>query len=190
MKTKTLPTNRGSKPVNPFTGPSRQTTVRSQPVAGPDASRLRIKRILAPTDFSDYSKKALHYAVRFAEQFGATLTVLHVVEPVIPTTDGFGAFQVPAIDVGVLQKNAAASLASLVGDEVDELVPVKTLVRCGPPSQEIVSVAKDEDIDLIIIATHGYTGLKHLLLGSTAERVVRHAPCPVLTVREREHEFA
>ena len=190
MKTKTLRTNRSSKPIEPLAGPSRQTTVRTQPVAGSDATRLRIKRILAPTDFSDYSKKALHYAVRFAEEFGAALTVLHVVEPVIPTTDGFGAFQVPALDVEVLQKNADASLTSVVRDEVEELVPVKTLVRCGPPSQEIVSVAKDEDIDLIIIATHGYTGLKHFLLGSTAERVVRHAPCPVLTVREREHEFA
>src|SRR5712692_4555724 len=141
MKTKTLKTNPGFKPIEPLTGPSPQTAVRSQPVAGADASRLRIKRILAPTDFSDYSKKALHYAVRFAEQFGATLTVLHVVEPVIPTTDGFGAFQVPALDVGVLQKNAGASLTSMVRDEVDELVPVKTLVRCGPPSQEIVSLA-------------------------------------------------
>jgi nucleotide-binding universal stress UspA family protein len=63
------------------------------------------------------------------------------------------------------------------------------MVRIGSAWQEITEIARDRDIDLIIIGTHGYTGLKHLVLGSTAEKVVRHAPCPVLTVREKEHEF-
>ena len=172
---------------------------RERPAAGPDVNlaaanvpitqSVRIKSILVPIDFSEYSKKALRYAVRFAEEFGSSITLLHVVERVIQPPEGYGALEVPAFDLGLLQKHAAAKLSSLAQEEIDELVPVKTLVRSGAGYNEIVTVAKEEGTDLIIIATHGRTGLKHLLLGSTAERVVRHAPCPVLTVREREHDF-
>ena len=68
--------------------------------------------------------------------------------------------------------------------------PVQSIVRTGLPAQEIVEAAKQFDVDLIIIATHGYTGWKHFAIGSTAERVVRAAPCPVMVVREKDHEFA
>ena len=68
-------------------------------------------------------------------------------------------------------------------------IGAEALVRAGQPYYEITTAAKELDVDLIVITTHGRTGLKHALLGSTAERVVRHAPCPVLTVREREHDF-
>jgi nucleotide-binding universal stress UspA family protein len=152
-------------------------------------ARLKIKRILAPTDFSAPSKKAFRYATKFAEQFGATLTLLHVVEPIVLLKEAYGFAEVPDIASAGLRKDVISKLATLAQKEIEELVPVKPLVRSGKPYQEIVDVAKERDIDLIIIATHGYSGLKHLFLGSTAERVVRHAPCPVLIVREREHEF-
>jgi nucleotide-binding universal stress UspA family protein len=80
-------------------------------------------------------------------------------------------------------------LANLATAEVPGEVASQTLVRSGPPAIEIIEAAKSLQADLIIISTHGYTGLKHVMLGSVAEHVVRRAPCPVLVVREREHEF-
>jgi nucleotide-binding universal stress UspA family protein len=85
--------------------------------------------------------------------------------------------------------NAERKLAELIKERIGNRVPNESLVRRGPAYSQIVAAARDLNADLIILATHGYTGLKHVLLGSTAERVVRHAPCPVLTVRDREHEF-
>lgn len=150
---------------------------------------LKLKRILVPLDFSDHSMKALHYAAAFAGQFGANLTLLHVVQPIAyPAEPGYSALEVPVVIEETLRKDAAAKLSAL-GGELQE-INVKSLVRTGQPYYEITTAARELGVDLIIIATHGYTGLKHAFLGSTAERVVRHAPCPVLTVREREHEFA
>ena len=152
-------------------------------------SFLRLKRILVPIDFSDHSVKALRYAVRFAEQFGAALVLVHVAEPVrypesiiIP----------PAMEEAnrELVKRTRAALAKFAAKEVPPRLACQSLVRLGPAYEEIAAAARETDADLIVIATHGHTGLKHLVLGSTAERVVRHAPCPVLTVREREREFA
>lgn len=171
----------------PMAAASRRSTSMAAEASFPPT--FRIKSILVPIDFSEYSKKALRYAVRFAKEFGASLTLLHVFEPLIQPPEGYGVLQVPVIDGGALQKEAAARLTSLAQEEIEELVPVKSVVRSGRPYNEIVMDAKERKVDLIIIATHGYTGLTHLLLGSTAERVVRHAPCPVLTVREPEKEF-
>jgi universal stress protein A len=80
-------------------------------------------------------------------------------------------------------------LATLRRREIGERIKGETIVHMGKPSREIINLAKAKKVDLIIIATHGYTGMKHVLLGSTAERVVRRAPCPVLVVREKENEF-
>lgn len=161
----------------------------SAPVIDLVPSFLRLKRILVPVDFSDHSVKAMRYAVRFAEQFGASLVLVHVAEPVrypesiiIP----------PAMEEAnrELVKRTRAALAKFAAREVPARLACQNVVRLGSAYEEIAAAAKDTDADLIVIATHGHTGLKHLVLGSTAERVVRHAPCPVLTVREREHEFA
>lgn len=151
-------------------------------------SVLRLQRILVPVDFSDHSRKAVRYAARFAEQFGASLVLVHVAEPVrypesviIP----------PAMEEANqdLLKKSRKVLVEFAGKEVPAGIATQTTARLGRPYEEIVTAAKDCDADLIVIATHGHTGLKHLLLGSTAERVVRLAPCPVLTVRAHEHEF-
>jgi len=148
---------------------------------------FRLKRILVPTDFSTASIKALRYAAPFAEKFGATICLVHVAEPAPFVND---LANVPLIRSDAAEaQDARARLISLARQEIEELIPVNPQVRFGQPSHEIVDLAKSLKTDLIIMATHGRTGLKHVLLGSTAERVVRYAPCPVLVVREHQREF-
>lgn len=152
--------------------------------AGAAASPKSIKSILVPLDFSASSRKALDYAASLARQFGARLTLLHVAEPV-GTPDFAGAFPLMMEDDKVM----AAAKRSLEREASAAKVPAglveKVLVRFGRSFHEIAEAARTRKVDLIVIATHGYTGLKHALLGSTTERVVRHAPCPVLVVRQR-----
>jgi len=150
---------------------------------------MKLKSILVPTDFSSSAGKALHYALSFAEQFGATITLLHVVEPAVyPTELGYIPVEIDAL-YKTMNTSARERLAKFATEQVPPPFRASTLVRVGTPYHEITTAAKELGVDLIVIATHGYTGLKHVLLGSTAERVVRHAPCPVLTVRERERDF-
>lgn len=148
---------------------------------------LKIRKLLVPIDFSEPSHKALHYAVAFAKQFGATLSLVHVVDSA-GMGNGMPAFPVIGLDEK-LREDAKKKLFSLGDEEIDEFVPINVHVRSGQPAAEIAAVARDLETDLIIIATHGYTGLKHLVLGSTTEKVARLAPCPVLIVRETEREF-
>ena len=152
------------------------------------SSLLHIKSVLVPLDFSGESKKALAYALPFAEQFGAKLTLLHVVESV--ATPDFATSFPLAIENDKVMALCKRKLEHLIKEQaIDPKLVEKALVRCGRSFHEIADAARTLKVDLIIISTHGYTGLKHALLGSTTERVVRHAPCPVLVVREREHEF-
>lgn len=148
---------------------------------------LGIKRILVPIDFSDPSSKALRYAVGFAEQFGAVLSLVHVLEldPYVNRLLN----QLPGSLERDMAKHAEEKLAALAQSEIHELIPVRHHVRIGKPYQEIVALAKSSKFDLIIMPTQGLTGLKHAVIGSTAERVVRYAPCPVLVVRTKEREF-
>lgn len=142
---------------------------------------FRLKKILVPVDFSTRSKKALHYAISLARQFGAELTVLHVVQsyPPIP--------EMGPVDVESVQ-DAHEELA-VFQEAIGQAVASKTVVRTGTAYEEIIKASKELDIDLIVLSTHGRTGLEHVLLGSTAEKVVRHAGCPVLIVREHERDF-
>jgi len=157
------------------------TSVRS--AAGP---KFSLKRVLVPVDFSEMSRKALLYAVSFAEQFDAEIVLLHVVEP-LPAPPEVVYLETGAIYTEVRKgaekqlsvwRNAAAAAAS-----------VTTKIRTGVAYREIVEAAKDAKADLIVLGTHGRTGLAHLFMGSTAERVVREATCPVLVVRSPEREF-
>jgi universal stress protein A len=148
---------------------------------------FQLRKILVPIDFSDCSKKALRYAVPFARQFGAALTLLNVVQITYPTGE-LGPVAPPVAENEAREASQTA-LETLVKREVGEGLPAAATVRFGQPAEEIVLAASELEVDLIIISTHGHTGLKHILLGSTAEHVVRRAPCPVLTVREHEHEF-
>jgi nucleotide-binding universal stress UspA family protein len=147
-------------------------------------SPLQIKSILVPLDFSPPSKKALGYAVEIARQFKARLTLLHVVEPV--ATPDFAASFPLAMENDELMATAKEQTERVVKEcRVPRGIVEKVLVRYGRSFHEIAEAARTRKVDLILISTHGYTGLKHALLGSTTERVVRHAPCPVLVVRQR-----
>lgn len=152
------------------------------------AGVLKLSSILVPTDFSAESKKALLYAVAFARQFRAKLTLLYVIEPVA-TPDFAKAFPL-AMENDALMAQCKRELQTILRDnEIEDELVEKILVRNGRSYDEITDAARTLKSDLIIISTHGYTGLKHALMGSTTERVVRHAKCPVLVVRPSEHEF-
>jgi universal stress protein A len=148
---------------------------------------FRLQKILVPVDFSEGSSKALQYAVSFARVFRAELLCLYVVE--IPYGAGEAGFVTEMESFRKdMSKESQERMDMLLAREAAG-VPSQSKVRSGAPYHEITAAARDENVDLIIIATHGRTGLRRLFLGSTAERVVRHAHCPVLVVREHEHEF-
>jgi nucleotide-binding universal stress UspA family protein len=147
-------------------------------------STVDFKRILAPIDFSDRSREVLRYAANFARRHGATLIVLHVVEPLVyPSDADFGSGALEAMET-TLNQSATAKLKDWCEREAADGITVERHVRIGNPYFEITEAAKSERADIIVLSTHGYTGLKHVLLGSTAERVVRHATCPVLTLHQ------
>jgi universal stress protein A len=146
---------------------------------------LKLKTILVPLDFSEASNKALGYAVPFARQFDSKIILLHVIEP-LP-------YPVDLTYVPLGETLPVEPLKERLENLARERVPPELLGQCrvemGIAFEVITDVARELSVDLIIVTTHGYTGLKRVFLGSTAERIVRHAPCPVLTVRECEHEF-
>lgn len=144
----------------------------------------KITRIVAATDFSKGSRAALKYADMLRRQTGATLHVLHVVED--PTITGMWP-DVYLAELPDLRAELVAHARTTLRAETRTLrVPrVTTEVAVGPTAQVIAAMAEHHRADLIVMGTHGRTGLSHVLLGSVAERVVRLAPCPVLTVREQ-----
>lgn len=168
-------------------GPKDENILSEHMPGAPGATVFKLSKILVPVDFSECSKKAIQYAIPFARQFGASITLLHVVQ--INFVGGeFGSIDYPLLETE-LKESRTKMLDTLLRDEIGETAPAQAIMRTGQPLSEIVRAAKELDVDLIIISTHGHTGLKHVFLGSTAESVVRYAPCPVLTVREHEHEF-
>jgi nucleotide-binding universal stress UspA family protein len=159
-------------------------TTNPTPTAGPVAS---VERILVPLDFSDASYKALDYSIALARQFDAKITLLHVVL-VSYMAGEYGPIDLPELEAQ-LTTAARTKLDTVAREKVPAGLVEGTLIRVGPAVYEIATTARDIKADLLIISTHGYTGLKRVLLGSVAENVVRQAPCPVLVVREKEHEF-
>jgi universal stress protein A len=144
---------------------------------------LAFKKILVPSDFSPASDNSFKYALHFGQHFGAQLLVVHVLEPVL-SPQFAGLPEAPAFSEAEL---AAAKKHLRAWAEAAGATGAKLVLRNGFPAHEIVEAAKDLAVDLVIIATQGRTGWKHFCIGSTAERVVRAAPCPVLVVREKEH---
>ncbi|HPN38516.1 MAG TPA: universal stress protein [Melioribacteraceae bacterium] len=143
-----------------------------------------IKKILVPIDFSDYSKNALKYASQFAKFFNANITVIYVIEPLVyPSDFSLGQVAIPSVEYD-MQDKAKEELERLVNEEFSDLIKTELIIKAGKPFVEIIETAAEIDADLIIIATHGHTGVEHLLFGSTAEKVVRKAPCPVLSLRD------
>jgi universal stress protein A len=152
-------------------------------------SPFKLKKILVPLDFSDCSKKALQYAVPFARQFNARMIFLHVLPVHIPWSDEFELANYEPLSEEDLRKDMEARLTALVQETVPAEIPVEIEVRYGAPSAEILNVAREMDVDVIFISTHGHTSRIRAAIGSVAGDVVRLAPCPVLVVREHEREF-
>jgi nucleotide-binding universal stress UspA family protein len=149
--------------------------------AGGKTEGFRAQTILVPLDFSDASRNALRYAHSLAKQFKGKLLLFYALEPV--ATPDF-AYHPLMMEPAEAAANARKQLETLCRKEgVDASSVAEIIVREGVAYGQITETAKKLKADLIVIATHGNTGLKHVLLGSTAERVVRHAPCPVLVVR-------
>jgi universal stress protein A len=159
-------------------------------LGGSVPTMIDLHRILVPTDFSKHSQNALIYAAAFAGKFHASLHLLHVVQDL-------ALFIPDMVTVAPPVAPTVQQLTAAVQDAFDRLIDENNLkgleiqkeVREGTPFYEIVSCAKELDVDLIVMGTHGHSGLAHVLLGSVTEKVVRKAPCPVLTVRHPEHEF-
>lgn len=145
---------------------------------------MQMRCILAPTDFSECSKQAVTCAYELAQAVGAKLVLLHVVEN-LPSYIGFIPPGGAAMILQDLERQACLELASLLPAAEAAQVSVARQVGVGSPAEEIVKVVAAEQADLIVIATHGRMGFSHLVMGSVAERVVRTATCPVLTVRPR-----
>lgn len=143
---------------------------------------FNLKKILVPVDFSECMNEALLYAVKFAKQFDAELTLLHVATPYSPGFDVNSPSYVETVE------DAEEALKKL-RDRLANTVACQYMVCRGAIDSEIIAVANLQHSDLIILAMHGRTGLTRLLMGSTTERVVRHAGCPLLIVRPNEHEF-
>ena len=151
---------------------------------------IELKKICVPTDFSDEAHHALRYAVTFAEQFNAQVHLLHIVQDIMPTVPEPGLAILPTEEIiQNLEQGATEGLRKVLGGEWSNKLDVVRVVRHGVPFHEICQYAKDEEVDLLVLGTHGRSGIAHFLLGSVAERVVRSSPCPVLTIRHPEHEF-
>jgi nucleotide-binding universal stress UspA family protein len=150
---------------------------------------IKIKRILLPTDFSTLSATATQYACELATKFDAELHLLHTLEVHASAT--------PAFAMGLalpqyIQESRAAAEKALTGVLDPQWAVGRKVVQAvveGSPKVEVIRYARTHEIDMIVLATHGRTGLAHVLIGSVAESVVRTAPCPVLTVRSEGHQF-
>ena len=144
---------------------------------------LSIRRVLFPTDFSEPAEYAWPYALKFAKEFGAEVHLVHVVAPPPRLTEAYAVNFDPERMVKSLTAEANASMDQQVEAAKSWGLLFRREVRVGVDFREIIDYATKQEIDLIVMATHGRTGLAHVLLGSVAEKVVRKAPCPVLTIK-------
>ncbi len=148
-----------------------------------------IKRILFPTDFSEMTEQVLSYVLSLADKYGAKVDLLHVVHELADMSG----FYVPHISYDVIEKEMEAAakenMEKFCEEHLKGRVDYEIHTRRGVPFNEIIKAARELGVDLIVMGTHGKTGLDHVLFGSTAEKVVRKSPVPVLTVRTRTGEF-
>lgn len=149
------------------------------------AAVLPFKRILSPTDFSEPSYEAVKAANELALQFSAELTLIHVVSPIptIPSPEAATGFDVLSYEQE-MEAYAKSSLDQVVQERISDKVKVRTVVKLGSAAEQIANTAATEKSDLIVIATHGLTGWRRFVFGSVAEKVVRLAECPVLTIQK------
>lgn len=149
---------------------------------------MNVKMILFPTDFSEGSDNALPYAADMAKHYGAKLYLLHVIQDIVEATGWY----VPHVSLDELyrdiEKNAAKEMDRYGIEEFRGFKDIERIVVKGRPYEEILKFARENKADLIVIGTHGRKGLDRVIFGSTAEKVVRDAPCPVLSVRLPDHK--
>ena len=158
------------------------TIPRDLPVQPSVSRKFQLSHFVAPTDFSPNSEKAIDYAVQLARRLGAKLTLLHVVPE--PSALDYSTDGISREEIEGWQEEAEKRLAKELARARLEYANVESVqVTALHPRDQIVRAATDLSADLLVISTHGYTGWKHLLLGSDAEKIVEHAPCPVLVVR-------
>ena len=153
---------------------------------------MDIRTILLPTDFSECATFALSYATSLARQFGARIICVHVIEPVVPAVGYTGITEpLPVAEISEqLEDSAERELPKIAEHEECAGLDIEEVIAHGDSASEIVRVAGERGVDLIVIASHGRTGLGRILFGSTAEAVVRHAPCPVLVVKKSDSDKA
>lgn len=152
------------------------------------SSLLHLKRILVPSDLSPASARALTYAMAFARKFGTELVIIHVYDQIVsspPLTTPGETYQLMESIHSSLKWELEEFAKPILADG-GEPIPHRFLIVDGAPVDGIVVTARSEHADLLVISTHGRTGLKHILMGSVAEKVVRYAPCPVFVVREQQ----
>jgi universal stress protein A len=158
---------------------------------------MKLRRVLAPTDFSRFSGFALEWAANLAEALRSELILLHV----IPEEEGQIMEEVIGEDAAVripkgIRQNVVEERRKKFQEQFDIVLPrhmkksiqVEEILRIGVPFLEIIKIAKEKDVDLIVMGTHGRTGLAHVLIGSVAEKVVHHAHCPVLTIKHPQYQ--
>jgi nucleotide-binding universal stress UspA family protein len=153
---------------------------------------ITLKKILVATDFSEPSEAALAYSRELARNFGAALTIMNVVENLLTRAYGVdgGVVMIDPELQRQIEDGARQELDKLISKEDRDLLKAEGVVLVsGMPADAIISRARQTNTDLIVMGTHGRGGMAHLFLGSVSERVVRTAPCPVLTVRHPQHEF-
>src|ERR1051325_2879476 len=150
-----------------------------------DAPALQLRRILLPTDFSGCANYALPYAAAIARAVGATVICVNVVEPIVPAVGYTGmAEAMPIAEMSEqMEDSAERELPGVMNCEELRGLKVEEVIGHGDAAAEIVRVADEQEVDLIVISSHGRTGLGRIIFGSTAEAVVRHARCPVLVVK-------
>ena len=151
---------------------------------------IKLKKILYPTDFSESSLEALAYAVSFARDYKAKLVLMHVVNEQV-FSEGLNLPRVTAPEAleQEMVKEAERRLKSIIPADERAGLDSEMVILRGMPFLEIIRYAKANEVDLIVIGTHGRSGLEHVIFGSTAERVVRKAPCPVLSVQPSQRKF-
>lgn len=155
---------------------------------GPAVEAFAIRKVLVPVDFSEGSRKALAYALPLVRQFGARLALVNVVPANYYVGSEFGPVDFP-LPEAEWRENSRRELKELAEAHAASGLTVETFTRQGQAAHEIAACALEWEADLLVLSTHGRTGLRHVLMGSVAENVVRYAPCPVLVVREHGHEF-
>lgn len=147
-----------------------------------------VKKILFPVDFSSNSYQVADYVISFARKFDAHIYLIHVLECLVPLQG----FYIPHISVSTLEedlkKAADKKMEEFIHKKMQDSRAITSQVIIGIPHVEILKMAQEQGIDMIIMGTHGWTGLEHVIFGSVAGKVVRKAPCPVLTVRVKPEE--